>query len=125
MNSHILPLGIKNRTKTELPALIALEAIGQPWFGEDHRCDLMSIAMVVQFMVEQDSEIHAMSRELVSLLGPDDLDIEQLRPLVVTLNCWLQRQPNGRVQAAINRLLGHAPKASAPKASAKRAHAHG
>ena len=122
MNSQILPLGIKNRTKTELPALIALEAIGQPWFSEDHRCDLMSIAMVVQFMVEQDSEMHAMSCELVSLLGPDELDIEQLRPLVVTLNCWLQRQPNGRVQASINRLLGHVPKASAKRAHA-RAHA--
>jgi len=125
MSSQILPLGIKNRTKTELPALIALEAIGQSWFSEDHRCDLMSIAMVVQFMVEPDSELHAMSCELVSLLGPDVLDIEQLRPLVVTLNCWLQRQSNGRVQAAINRLLGHAPKVWAgrgSKTSARRAH---
>ncbi len=116
MSSQILPLGIKNRTKTELPALIALEAIGQSWFSEDHRCDLMSIAMVVQFMVEPDSELHAMSCELVSLLGPDALEIDRLRPLVVPLNCWLQKQPNGRVQTAINRLLGRAPTTSAKRA---------
>lgn len=116
MSSQILPLGIKNRTKTELPALIALEAIGQPWFTEDHRCDLMSIAMVAQLMVEQGSEIHVLSCELIALLGPDELDVGQLRVVVVTINSWLQRQPNGRVQVAINRLLGRAPKASARRA---------
>jgi hypothetical protein len=117
MKTQILPLGIKNRTKTELPALIALEAIGQPWFNEDHRCDLMSIALVAQVMTEKESEIHLASAELITLLGPDELSLEPLEPLVVLINDWLQRQPNGRVQSAINVLLGHTPK----KAS-KRAH---
>src|ERR1035437_9125491 len=109
MRSQILPLGIKNRTKTELPALIALQAIGQPWFTEEHRCDLMSIALVAQLVSEERGEIRTASCELISLLGPDDLDIDKLRPVVVTINTWIQRQPNGRVQAAVDRLLGRAP----------------
>lgn len=109
MNSQILPLGIKNRTKTELPALIALQAIGQAWFTEDHRCDLMSIALVAQLISAEGSDIRAASCELISLLGSDELDIDQLRPFVVRINSWIQRQPNGRVQAAVDRLLGRAP----------------
>ena len=109
MRSQILPLGIKNRTKTELPALIALEAIGQPWFKEEHRCDLMSIALVAQLVSIQGSEIRAVSCKLISLLGPDDLDIDKLRPVVVTINTWIQKQPNGRVRTAVDRLLGRAP----------------
>lgn len=111
----MFPLGIKNRTKTELPALIALEAIGQSWFNEDHRCDLMSIALVAQLMTLEGSEIHAASCELISLLAPDALDIDQVRPVVVVLNTWIQKQPNSRVQGAIDTLLGCAPKKSPKK----------
>lgn len=109
MTSKILPLGIKNRTKTELPALIALEAIGQPWFNEQHRCDLQSIALISQLISGEGGEIRAASCELISLLEPDDLDIDKVRPVVVTINTWFQTQPNGRVQAAIDRLLRRAP----------------
>ncbi len=115
MTSKMLPLGIKNRTKTELPALIALEAINQPWFNEDHRCDLMSIAQVAQLMTVEGTDIHPGSCELITLLGPDALDLEQVRPVVVVLNTWIQRQPNGRVQAAIDSLLGCAPRKSPKK----------
>jgi hypothetical protein len=104
MATHILPLGIKNRMKTELPALIALEAIGQSWFCENHRFDLMSIALVSQLMTTQESEIHKASSALVALLEPQSLDIEEIRPLVMMVNAWLQRQPNCRVQAAIIKL---------------------
>jgi hypothetical protein len=117
MKTQILPLGIKNRTKTELPALVALEAIGQSWFNEDHRCDLMSVALVSRLMSEPNSEIHTAAGELIVLLGPDELSLEQLEPHVVLLNDWLQKQPNGRVDTAINALLG-----VPPKKAAKRAH---
>jgi hypothetical protein len=117
MKTQILPLGIKNRTRTELPALIALEAIGQPWFSEDHRCDLMSIGLVAQLMSEPGSEIHTVSAELIELLGPDELNLSQLEPRVVLINSWVQRQPNSRVQAAIDMLLG-----ATPKKASKRAH---
>jgi hypothetical protein len=109
MNSCILPLGIKNRTKTELPALIALEAIGQAWFTEGHRCDLMSIALVSQLISQEGSDIRAASSELLVLLEQDKLDIETLRPVVVPINAWIQKQPNCRVQTAIDRLLGRKP----------------
>lgn len=119
MKTQVLPLGIKNRTRTELPALIALEAIGQPWFSEDHRCDLMSIALVAKLLTEAGSDIHTASNELILLLGPDELVLEQLEPLVVPINDWLQKQPNGRVETAINVLLGVPPK---KEKAQKRAH---
>jgi hypothetical protein len=118
MNTKILPLGIKNRTKTELPALIALEAIGQEWFNEDHRCDLMSIALVSQLISAEGTEIRAASSELIALLGSDDLDIDKVQPVVVAINSWIQRQPNGRVQTAIDRLLGRPPAKSQKRAYA-------
>jgi hypothetical protein len=117
MNTSILPLGIKNRTKTELPALIALEAIGQPWFSEDHRCDLMSIALVTQLLADKDSEVRQASVELVERLGPDELTLETLEPLVVMVNDWLQRQPNSRVQIAIDILLGRTSKKALKRAA--------
>jgi hypothetical protein len=114
MATHILPLGIKNRTKTELPALIALEAIGQTWFSESHRYDLMSIALVSQQMAARGSEIHVAASHLLTLLEPAALDVEALRPLVVQINIWLQKQPNYRVQSAIvklrNSLIGEVPR---------------
>jgi hypothetical protein len=104
MATHILPLGIKNRMKTELPALIALEAIGQAWFCESHRFDLMSIALVSQLMTAQESQIHMAASSLIALLDARPLDVEEIRPLVMLINEWLQRQANCRVQAAIIKL---------------------
>ena len=43
---RLLPLGIKDPIKTELPALVALEAIGKPWYNETHQSDLLAIALV-------------------------------------------------------------------------------
>jgi hypothetical protein len=117
MTDQILPLGIKDRTKTELPALVALQAIGKPWFTEDHRCDLMSIALVAQLLAVEEKEIHAASCDLIALLGPDDLDIDRIAPLVVAINDWIQLQPNGRVQNAVDRLLGRAPRKTRRKGS--------
>jgi hypothetical protein len=101
----LLPLGVKKRTKTELPALIALEAIGQPWFSEAQLADLMAVAMVCQIAAPPDTEEHAAAGELFALLGQEPLDGDKVRPLVAFTNDWLQRQPNGRVQDAIERLM--------------------
>lgn len=101
----LLPLGIKKRTTTELPALIALGAIGQPWFCEQHLTDLMAMAMVCQLASEPGSEAHAAAEELFGLLGKEELVLEEIRPLVLAINEWTQRQPNGRIQDAIDRLL--------------------
>jgi hypothetical protein len=112
MNLRILPLGIKNRSKTELPALIALEAIGQDWFNDNHRCDLVAIAMVSQLMSSTTNEIHIVSEELISFLQKPILDKDEIRSSVIKINMWLQKQPNGRVQAAIDKLLGRKPKSA-------------
>ncbi len=102
----LLPLGIKNQVKTELPALIALEAVGQPWFCEDHLTDMMSVAMVCMVLAGKGSEIHQTASQLFIELGKAELDAEVLRPLVGKTSVWLQRQPNGRVERAIDELLG-------------------
>ncbi|TVO58787.1 hypothetical protein [Denitromonas halophila] len=101
----LLPLGIKKRTTTELPALIALEAIGQPWFCEAHLTDLMALSMVCQVASEAGSEVNTVALELLDLLGKEPLDGAVIEPLVVFANDWMQRQPNGRIQDAIDRLL--------------------
>lgn len=101
----LLPLGIKKRTATELPALIALEAIGKPWFCEAHLTDLMALSMVCQVLAEPESEVHVAALQLLDLLGKEPLDGTTIEPLVVLTNDWLQRQPNGRIQTAIDRLM--------------------
>lgn len=105
MRERLLPLGIKNPVKTELPALMALEAIGKPWFGEGHLADLRAIALVCAILAEQASDAQSVSAELMALLEASELDIDEIRPRVVALTIWMQRQPNGRVQAAIKKLL--------------------
>ena len=106
MRTKLLPLGIKNPLKTELPTLIALEAIGQPWFCETHRSDLQAIGLVAGILAAEGSEIHLVSRALLSALEAEEMDIESMRSLVMNVSAWLQKQPNVRVQAAIDRLLG-------------------
>lgn len=106
MKPRLLPLGIKNPMKTELPALIALEAIGQPWFSETHRSDLQAIGLVSEMLADEGCDIHRASCELLSVLASEDLEVDSVRPMVVAITAWIQRQPNGRVQAAIDALLG-------------------
>ena len=105
MKKRLLPLGIKNRIKTELPALVGLEAIGKPWFSESHRSDLLAIGLVSQVLALEGSYIHVIAGELISLLQFDELKIDEIRPLVMDISAWLQVQPNGRVDAAIATLL--------------------
>ena len=106
MKAKLLPLGIKNPVKTELPALIALEAIGQSWFCEGHRTDLQAIGLVAAMLAAEGSNIQLVAGELLAALEAQALDADSLRPLVVSVSTWVQRQPNGRVQAAIDTLLG-------------------
>lgn len=105
MKERLLPLGIKNPVKTELPALIALEAIGQPWFNEGHHADLTALAMVTQMLAREGSDAFDVAGDLLGLLAATSLDIDEIRPRVIGVSLWLQRQPNGRVDAAIRRLL--------------------
>jgi hypothetical protein len=102
---RLLPLGMKNPIKTELPALMALEAIGKPWFSETHLSDLLAIALVSQIMAVEGSFIHIIAGELIAALQAAELNIEEIRPLVIDISAWLQVQDNGKVDAAIATLL--------------------
>ena len=105
MKKRLLPLGIKNQTKTELPALIALEAIGQSWFSESHRSDLLAIGLVAQILAEEGSFIHMIAGELIAFLQAGELNIDEARPVVMDITAWLQVQPNGRIDEAIEQLM--------------------
>jgi hypothetical protein len=105
MIKKLLPLGIKNQVVTELPILIALEAIGTPWFCEAHRSDLRALGLVTAMLAEADSAIAIAANALLALLEVPELDADQTRPLAIEVSTWFQRQPNPRVQAAIDKLL--------------------
>lgn len=103
----VLPLGIKDRVKTELPALVALTAIGEPWFAEEHQADLLAVALVVNELAPRDSLQAQCSAELQRLCEePITLEIK----VEIALNLaeclpWLQAQPNSRVQRALRAVL--------------------
>lgn len=105
MKKRLLPLGIKNRTQTELPALVALEAIGQPWFGASHLADLQALGLVSKMLAAEGSHIHLIAAELLSLLEAGALALDEIRPRVVDLTAWIHVQPNNRVDAVIEALL--------------------
>ena len=105
MRKRLLPLGIKNPIKTELPALVALEAIGNAWFSENHRSDLLAIGLVSQILAVEGSYIHLVAGELIAALQAAELEIDEIRPLVLDISAWLQVQDNGRVDTAIATLL--------------------
>jgi hypothetical protein len=107
---RLLPLGIKDPIKTELPALVALEAIGKPWYNETHQSDLLAIALVSQILAVAGSYIHIVAGELIVALQQTELNIEEIRPLVIDISAWLQVQDNGRVDTAIATLLKQQPR---------------
>ena len=97
---RLLPLGIKDPIKIELPALVALEAIGKPWFSETHHSDLLAIALVSQIMTGEGSYIHVVAGELISALQAVELNIDEIRPWSSisapgcrcrTMDAWIQR----------------------------------
>jgi len=101
--SRILPLGIKNRTRTELPALVALTALGEPWFDAQHRNDLLAVALVVHEMAPADS-VQAICAAELQRLCEGEIGADSKRPIALALaEClpWLQLQANHRVEHAI------------------------
>jgi hypothetical protein len=119
MKKRLLPPGIKNPIKTELRALVGLDAIGKPWFSETHRSDLLAIGLVSQILAPEGRYIYVVAGELMSALQAAELKIDEIRPLVIDISAWLQVQPNGRVDSAIAQLLRPQPRLRAfpPQAS--------
>src|SRR3954453_17613801 len=85
---RLLPLGIKDPIKTELPALVALEAIGKRWFTQTHLSDLLAIALVSQILAVKGSYIDIVAGELIAALQMPELSIEEIRPLVIDFDLW-------------------------------------
>lgn len=103
----VLPLGIKNRVRTELPALVALTAIGEPWFSEVHQQDLLAVALVVGEMAPQGSLQAQCAAELQRLCQRPITMADKVEIALNLAEClpWLQVQPNTKVQHALEALL--------------------
>jgi len=101
--TSVLPLGIKNRVQTELPALVALTAIGESWFSEQHQTDLLAVALVVGEMAPAGSLQSQCAAELQRLCEKPitaDYKVEIALNLAECLP-WLQVQPNFRIDRAL------------------------
>jgi hypothetical protein len=101
--TSVLPLGIKNRVQTELPALVALTAIGESWFSEQHQTDLLAVALVVGEMAPAGSLQSQCAAELQRLCEKTitaDYKVEIALNLAECLP-WLQVQPNFRIDRAL------------------------
>jgi hypothetical protein len=103
----VLPLGIKNRFQTELPALVALTAIGEPWFSDEHQSDLLAVALVVRELAPPESMLYDCAVELQRLCE-QVIGIDKKVQIALNLaEClpWLQLQSNARIQSAIRSVM--------------------
>ncbi|GAB2181442.1 hypothetical protein DLREEDagrD3_16650 [Denitratisoma sp. agr-D3] len=105
--SAVLPMNAKNRVKTELPALLALEAIGETWFSPQHQMDLLAVALVVTELAEPDSVQAICAAELQRLCSAPITLEEKVDVAMKLAEClpWLQLQQNVRVQAALEKMI--------------------
>ncbi|MEW6164291.1 MAG: hypothetical protein AB1642_04435 [Pseudomonadota bacterium] len=105
--STILPLGMKDRVKTELPALVALTAIGEPWFDENHQADLLAVALVVRELAPPDSREAGRAADLQCLCEQTITADHKLDIALALAEClpWLQVQQNHRVERALQNVI--------------------
>lgn len=99
----VLPLGIKNRMQTELPALVALTAIGESWFCGTHRADLLAVALVVREMAPAGSLQACCAAELQRQCEQPITADDKLGIALNLAEClpWLQVQQNHRIDQAL------------------------
>jgi len=99
----VLPLGIKDRVKTELPALVALTAIGEPWFSQQHQADLLAVALVVCELAPAGSLQAQCAAELRHLCEKIITAGQKVEIALNLAEClpWLQVQPNFRIERAL------------------------
>lgn len=123
MKTAVLPLGIKDRVKTELPALVALTAIGEPWFTAQHQSDLLAVALVVKEMAPSGS-LQATAATALQMLCEQPITMQQKVDIALNLaEClpWLQVQPNHRVARALESVAAkHLALAAEPSASVRK-----
>ncbi len=98
-----LPLNIKNRVQTELPALVALTAIGEPWFSAEHQADLLAVALVVHELAPEgglqsqcSAALQFLCEEPITMANKVDIALNLAECLP-----WFQEQTNSRVLRAL------------------------
>ena len=103
----VLPFNTKNRVKTELPALVALSAIGEPWFSAEHQMDLLAVALVVSEIAEPNTMPAMFAQELQRLCEQPITKEHKVAVAMSLAEClpWLQMQQNVRVQRALEAVL--------------------
>jgi len=90
-----------------LPALLALAAIGEPWFSPEHQTDLLAVALVVRELAPEGSLQSQCSAALQVLCeGP----VTMANKVDIALNLaeclpWLQVQPNSGILRALKVVL--------------------
>jgi hypothetical protein len=99
----VLPLAIKNRFQTELPALLALEGIGEPWFSGQHQSDLLAVGLVVAELAPAGSiqarcaaELQRQCEKIITVADKVEIALNLAECLP-----WLQLQSNSRVERAL------------------------
>lgn len=105
--TKVLPLAIKDRVKTELPALVALTAIGEPWFSAEHQADLLAVALVVRELAPANG-LQAQCSTALQRLCEETVTPEHKVDIALNLaEClpWLQAQSNSRVQRALRAVV--------------------
>lgn len=102
-----LPFSVKNRIRTELPALVALSAIGEPWFSSEHQSDLLAVALVVRELAAEgglqaqcSAALQALCEEPITLANKVDIALSLAECLP-----WLQDQPNARILRALKAVV--------------------
>ena len=113
--SAVLPLGIKDRLKTELPALVALAAIGEAWFSLQHQADLLAVALVVRELAPHDSLPAQCAAELQRLCEQPITRGDKVAVALALAESlpWLQLQANASVQRALDAVSArHCPLAA-------------
>ena len=106
-STAVLPLGIKDRMQTELPALVALTAIGQPWFTDQHQSDLLAVALVTRELALA-GMLQAQCAAELQRLCEQTITIENKVAIALNLaEClpWLQVQSNTRVERALRSVM--------------------
>ena len=98
-----LPLGIKNRFQTELPALVALTAIGEPWFSVGQQFDLLAVALVVRelapagrLQAQCAAELQRQCEQIITAENRVEIALNLAECLP-----WLQLQPNFRIERCL------------------------
>ena len=87
--------------------MVALFAIGEPWFSGEHQADLLAVALVVRELAPVGSlqaqcaaELQGLCEQFITMANKVEIAINLAECLP-----WLQVQPNFRIQGALETVI--------------------